>query len=210
MPEAVFTIGHSTNSITRLIELLKMHDISAVSDVRSQPYSRMNPQFNRETLKAALNAADMKYVFLGRELGARSDDKACYCNGRVVYERLGRTNSFKEGIERVITGAKQYRIALMCAERDPLDCHRTILVARHLIDRGISVRHILSNGTIEEHGEAMARLVGRLQIPATDMFRSESEILDQAYAQQESLIAYQEPSDGSNSSPSQDAKKVAG
>ena len=83
MTNAVYTIGHSTHSIEKLIELLKQQSISAVSDVRSRPYSRMNPQFNRESLKQALRTANIQYVFLGKELGARSEDRRCYRNGQV-------------------------------------------------------------------------------------------------------------------------------
>jgi len=195
MSETVLTIGHSTHSINRLIELLKLYEVSVVGDVRSQPYSRMNPQFNRETLKAALYAAEIKYVFLGEELGARSDDKNCYCNGRVQYDRLAETKLFKNGIQRVVVGAKKYRIALLCAEKDPLSCHRTILVARHLIEQRIRVQHILPDGRLEEHADAMDRLINLLQIPTSDFFRSPDEILKEAYAQQGNTIAYEEESD---------------
>src|SRR6266508_1360483 len=116
MTSPVYTIGHSTHSIERLIELLSRHEISVVCDVRSKPYSRMNPQFNREALKDVLRNAGIKYVFLGKELGARSEDKSCYRNGQVQYDLLAQTKLFQEGIKRIKEGAKDYRIALMCAE----------------------------------------------------------------------------------------------
>src|SRR6266446_5531061 len=130
MVDTVYTIGHSTHTIEKLIALLKDHGITALCDVRSQPYSRMNPQFNREPLKQALRDSGILYVFLGAELGARSEDKSCYRNGQVQYDLLARTDLFKRGIERVKDGAHRYRLALMCAEKEPLDCHRTILVSR--------------------------------------------------------------------------------
>src|SRR5215471_13851987 len=133
MPEAVYTIGHSTHSLPRFLELLGQHAITAVCDVRSQPYSRLHPQFNRGQLRDALRAAGSRYVFLGKELGARSTDKSCYCNGQVQYGRLAATDEFKHGLERVTKGSRAYRVALMCAERDPLHCHRAILVARQLV-----------------------------------------------------------------------------
>src|ERR1700733_525129 len=107
MTNRVYTIGHSTHSIERFIELLTAANINAVSDVRSRPYSRMNPQFNREPLKNVLRAANIKYVFLGKELGARSDDPSCYRNGQVQYDLLAQTEVFKQGIERVREGSKK-------------------------------------------------------------------------------------------------------
>src|SRR5712691_7200087 len=148
MSETIYTIGHSTHSIEAFVELLRQHGITAVCDVRSRPYSRMNPQFNREELKDSLKSADIKYVFLGKELGARSEDKNCYRNGQVQYDLLAQTKLFQDGIKRVEKGVKEFRIALMCAEKEPLDCHRTILVSRKLFDDGLIINHILSDGQI--------------------------------------------------------------
>jgi uncharacterized protein (DUF488 family) len=192
MTATVYTIGHSTHTIERFIDLLKQHHISAVCDVRSRPYSRMNPQFNREDLRSSLKAADIKYVFLGKELGARSDDKSCYRNGQIQYDLLAKTSLFNEGIERVIEGSNNYRIALMCAEKEPLDCHRTILVSRTLCDRGVEIEHILGDGRIEAHGHAIERLVDRLRVLGADMFRKPDEVIADAYKRQGNDIAYRE------------------
>jgi uncharacterized protein (DUF488 family) len=192
MTEAVFTVGHSTQPVDRFIGLLKQHDITAVADVRSRPYSRMNPQFNREDLKQKLREAKIKYVFLGRELGARSEDQSCYCNGQVQYDLLARTPLFKEGIERVKEGHREFRIALMCAEKEPLDCHRTILVARELANAGIPVVHILYNGQTEKHQDTIGRLIAMLRIPNTDMFREEAVVIKDAYEKRGKEIAYRE------------------
>jgi uncharacterized protein (DUF488 family) len=197
MTDTVYTIGHSTHSIGRFVELLRQHSVTAVCDVRSRPYSRVNPQFNRETLKEALANASIKYVFLGEELGARTDDRSCYCNGKVQYDLLAKTDLFKKGIDRVKKGAHEYRLALMCAEKEPLDCHRTILVSRILSEGGMTIRHILADGRIEEHSHALKRLIGMLRVPSSDMFRSEEAVIKDAYAKQGQQIAYQaEPIDG--------------
>lgn len=201
MREQVYTIGHSTHSIERLVELLIQHGVTAVGDVRSQPYSRVNPQFNREPLREALKSAGIAYVPLGRELGARTDDRSCYCNGKVQYDRLARTEHFQHGLERVKGGASTHRIALMCAEKDPLQCHRTILVARHLEADGVRVRHILADGRIEEHEQSVARLVSNLRLPIDDMFRSKEEIAAEAYRLQGEAIAYQEKAAEAGNSP---------
>jgi uncharacterized protein (DUF488 family) len=190
MADIVYTIGHSTHPLERFIALLQRHEITAIADVRSKPYSRINPQFNREDLKSALRSQGIVYVFLGKELGARSEDLSCYHEGRVLYGRLAQTGPFHQGIERVREGAQKYRIALMCAEREPLDCHRTILVARHIVAEGAEVKHILGDGRLERHEELMARLVRQLNLPEDDMFMPREEIVQEAYRLQEDRIAY--------------------
>ena len=172
MERQVFTIGHSTQAAERFIMLLNKHGITAVADVRSTPYSRMNPQYNREDLRTALNDAGISYAFLGKELGARSDNKACYHDGKVQYGLLAQTDLFRHGIDRVREGTQNFRIALMCAEKEPLECHRTILVARELERAGLEVQHILGDGRLESHVEAMNRLVRLLHLPEGDMFSS--------------------------------------
>lgn len=186
----VFTIGHSTHPIETFIDLLKQHDITALADVRSAPYSRFNAQFNKDALERALKEQGIKYVFVGKELGARSEDPSCYKNGRVRYPLLARTALFRQGIDRVLKGSQDYRIALMCAEKEPLECHRTLLVARALDDMGVPIQHILADGRLEPHGEAMLRLLDLVGLPREDLFRSREEILADALARQEEKVAY--------------------
>ena len=176
MPNPVFTIGHSTHSTERFITLLKFNRVSAICDVRSSPYSRMAPQFNREALAFALKKNGIEYVFLGKELGARSTDSSCYVNGKVQYDRLARTDLFQKGIERVKSGMSRFQIALMCAEKDPLECHRSILISRQLDEAGIAVEHIQSDGSRETHAEAVARLRRNLKHPEQDLFQSPIEV----------------------------------
>ena len=190
MLQTVFTIGHSTHSQARLRALLQLHDITAVCDVRSRPYSRRNPQCNREDLKKALDDNGIAYVFLGKELGARSEDAACYDGGKVQYERLAQTNLFRTGLDRIGECIQRYRVALMCAEEEPLDCHRTILVARHLQDLDFAVQHIHADGALERHEAALTRLIRDLKLPDHDMFRSPDDIVTDAYRLQEKRIAY--------------------
>ncbi|NJL18902.1 MAG: DUF488 domain-containing protein [Bdellovibrionaceae bacterium] len=190
MNSPVFTIGHSTHSTEKFLELLRLHDIEVLGDVRSSPYSRFNPQFNRETLQQSLKEQGLLYVFLGKELGARSEDKSCYESGRVRYDLLSRTALFQSGLERVIQGSARYRVALMCAEKEPLECHRTLLVARALDEKGVPVYHIHADGHLETHTDAMERLVELANLPQFDLFRSPKEILTEAMARQEAMIAY--------------------
>lgn len=186
----IYTIGHSTQPVSSFIEYLRCHGVTAIADVRSFPYSRHNPQFNKVELQTALKAEGIRYVFLGKELGARSDDECCYVDDKVQYERLARTEAFRSGIARVVEGSRTHRIALMCAEKDPLDCHRAILVARELVVIGCQVRHILIDGSIESHEAAMERLVKRLGIDGADMFRTHDRAIAEAYERQGHMIAY--------------------
>ena len=194
MTDALYTIGHSTHSAREMIDLLRLHGITAVADVRSSPYSRMNPQFNRDSFSDLLGDCEIAYVFLGRELGARSKDQSCYSQGKVQYDLLARTDLFQAGLDRVTLGMKTHRVALLCAEKDPLTCHRAILVCRHLVTRGVVVRHILEDGRIETHEEALSRLLVEHGLPERDLFRDRSEIIEQAYSERGDKISYAEPS----------------
>lgn len=200
MQNTVFTIGHSTHPQERFIALLRQHGITALCDVRSKPYSRMNPQFNREELNEVLLAQGIEYRFLGKELGARSDDPNCYENGKVQYDRLAETELFKYGLKRVLRGMRDdFRIALMCAEKEPLECHRTILVARHLVALGVTIEHILVDGNLENHDAALIRLAKMINLREPDLVHSREQLLADAYRKQGERIAYEviDPSDSS-------------
>lgn len=164
-------------SAEAFLGLLRQHRVDAVADVRSSPFSRFNPQFNRALLDQFLKANGVQYVFLGRELGARTEDRSCYEHGRVQYERLAQTPLFQSGLERIREGAARFRIALMCAEKEPLECHRTLLVARALASRGVPVIHIHADGRLETHEAAMERLLDMTGVPKEDLFRSREELL---------------------------------
>ena len=185
----VLTIGHSAHTIEHFVALLRRHGVTAIADVRSQPSSRYAPQFNRTEFAASLRQADIQYVFLGHELGARSNDPDCYVDGRIQYARLAQTDTFRAGLARVVNGAQNERIALMCTEKDPLDCHRTVLVARRLADEGVRISHILADGSIESDGEAIDRLMCQLGMQPS-LFCSRQEQVDEALAEQEARIAY--------------------
>lgn len=187
---SIFTIGHSTHSGEAFLALLQQHSVEAVADVRSSPFSRFNPQFNREALEQQLKSEGIQYVFLGRELGARSEDRSCYLSGRVQYARLAQTPLFQSGLDRVIQGAARYRIALMCAEKEPLECHRTLLVAKALAERGKEVLHIHADGHLETHEAALERLLKLTGVPDKDMFLSREQLLSEALERQEQQVAY--------------------
>ena len=191
MTGTIYTIGHSNHSLERFLALLKQHGINVLCDIRSEPYSRMNPQFNREALKQGLWKNSITYVFLGKELGARSEDPSCYVHGKVQYDCLAQTALFRKGIDALTERMQSCRLAMMCAEKDPLDCHRTILVSRHLVTLGIAIEHILPDGSLETHGQAVSRLLRQLNISEyDDLFRTRAAIIDDAYKTQGERIAY--------------------
>jgi uncharacterized protein (DUF488 family) len=188
----VLTIGHSNHTIERFIELLCQHRVTAVADVRSSPYSQMHAQFNREALASALKEEGIAYSFLGKELGGRPADKTCYENGRVQYRRVAATPVFRSGLDRVLAGVQSYRIALMCAEREPLECHRALLVAPELEKAGITVLHAHADGRTESHSDAMSRLLDLYKLAQEDLFRSRSELIEEACYRQQERVAYAE------------------
>lgn len=192
LPMRVLTIGHSTHALEAFIALLQRHDVTAVADVRSAPYSRFNPQFNREPLAEALQEEGIGYVYLGDALGGRSDDPACYEDGRIRYDRVAATESFQRGLARVVDGATRHRIALLCAEKEPLDCHRTLLVARALDEQRVDVAHIHADGRLEPHAEAMDRLLDILKLPRGDLYQTREELIATATARREGRVAYVE------------------
>ena len=155
----VYTIGHSNQAIAEFIALLKKHQINALADVRSHPYSRFLPHFNQEMLQSSIKAAGIHYVYLGQELGARPKNLSCYVNGKALYERIAETPEFSEGLSRICKGAQQYTIALMCAEQDPATCHRAILISSRLQEQGLTVEHIHRDGHLETHTQLEDRLL---------------------------------------------------
>jgi uncharacterized protein (DUF488 family) len=186
----IFTIGHSVHPIDRFAALLNQHGITAIADVRSSPYSRFSPQFRRKPLEAELRARDIAYVFLGAELGARRAEPEVYDGDLARYDRIARTEAFARGIERVEQGAEKFRVALMCAEKDPLTCHRAILVARQLVLRGHELSHLHADGTLESTAALEQRLLAATGVAAADLFRTSGEILAEAYRVQSERAGY--------------------
>jgi uncharacterized protein (DUF488 family) len=160
------TIGHSNLDGPRFIRLLLTHAVDVVVDTRSHPFSKHVPHFDMPELKALLANNLMKYVYMGRELGGRPADLSMYDrDGYVLYWRVAATPEFKKGIARVAGVLKNERSALLCAEEDPIGCHRRLLVGRVLRERGIAVQHIRADGTIESEESVRAREGELQQIP---------------------------------------------
>lgn len=188
----LFTIGHSDHETPELIELLVRHGVSVVADVRSQPYSRHHDQFNRETLAQALEQSGIAYAFLGRELGARRNERESYQGGQARYDLISRLPAFQRGLERLRSGLATHRIALLCAEKDPITCHRMVLICRQLRSDPILIQHILDDGNLESMTQAESRLLEAARVPSTHLFKSRNQLVELAYDIQGERIAYTE------------------
>lgn len=186
----IYTIGYSSFSIEEFLKTLIKNKITATADVRSQPYSQFKSEFNRENLKNILMKNQIAYVFLGNQCGARIDAPEYYLNGKVNFNLVKHNKEFREGLTRLRNGMENYRVAIMCAEKDPLNCHRTILICRNLRSGPITIKHILENGLIEDHLGAEKRLIRIHKLDKSDMFCSEAERLEEAYNRQGDKIAF--------------------
>ncbi len=187
---SIYTIGYSTHSIESFISLLKANQIHVIADVRSQPYSRYKPEFSQKELKNSLQAEGLQYVFLGRELGARRDEPECYVDGKIDYSLVEKTKLFQKGIERLEKGMKQYRIALLCAEKDPIGCHRAILISRYLWKMGVPVVHIHDDGNLESHEQLEQRLLALYGRDQEDLFMLPKDRLEEVYRIQQEKLAF--------------------
>jgi uncharacterized protein (DUF488 family) len=189
----ILTVGHSTYCYEDFLSLLRSAEITAVADVRSSPYSRQFPHFGREVLKGELRLDGISYAFLGNELGGRPKKKHLFLNGVADYEKMALEPSFKEGLARIFEGSKKFRIALMCSEHNPIECHRCLLVGRAIAAEGVSVRHILSSRKILDQVAIEDSLLSGLERQTDDLF-SNTERLSMAYRKQANRVAYVEGS----------------
>lgn len=143
----LFTIGHGNAEAETFVALLKQYEIEVLIDTRSQPYSRFNPQFNRETLKQTVLAAGIVYVFMGDSIGGRpSGEQYYFPNGKADYDLLEQAEFYQAGIARLLDFAAESRVAFMCSEMDYHHCHRYNLITRTLVRRNIEITHILHSG----------------------------------------------------------------
>jgi uncharacterized protein (DUF488 family) len=155
------TIGHSNHPIDRFLQLVKDHQVEVIVDTRSQPYSKYSPQYDQESLRNALTAAGVKYVYMGRELGGRPNGAEFYDEeGHVLYGRVAESPLFLEGLERLEKGLQAHRMALLCSEENPAGCHRRLLVGRVLGRRGTAIDHIRGDGRLQSEAELIREETG--------------------------------------------------
>ena len=156
----LLTVGHSNHDWSAFVELLRRAGVRTVADVRSSPYSGLYPHFSRWALESGLHENGLAYVFLGDQLGGRPASRWLYDEeGRVDYERVRRNEAFRGGLETLVSGRFDAAIALLCSEEDPLDCHRGLMIAPALRERGFALGHLRRDGTIETNEEMESRLL---------------------------------------------------
>ena len=185
-----FSIGHSNVPADRFIALLHKAGVNAVADVRSTPYSRFFPWFSRKSFEQRLAAEGMAYLAYGESLGGRPRDQSLYRDGVADYEAMARSAQFQDGLGRLQNDVRAHRLCLLCAEREPLDCHRCLLVARALSERGLAVGHILHDGPIEPHATTEQRLIDWAPT-ADDLFvTGQTQRIAAAYRRRARAVAY--------------------
>jgi len=177
---ALLTIGHSNLPADRFVGLLKGAGVTAIADVRSVPFSRWCPWFSAKALAERLAHEGIAYLSFGETLGGRPRDRKLYRDGVVDYDAVAATPDFRAGLDRLIQDSGRHRICLMCAEREPLDCHRFLLVARALAEQGVAAGHILADGSIEPQARSEQRLLA-LAGGAPDLLRDDAQRLAEAY-----------------------------
>ena len=160
-PKKIYTIGHSNVPNTFFLELLQKFNINCIADVRSTPYSRYVTQFNQDELKNFLRKNGIRYVFMGKEFGARREDKSLYHpEGYLDFEKTSQCALFKQGMDRIGKGIQDgFNIALMCSEKNAIDCHRSILVGRNFYRVGFEVSNITHDGENESQKQIEGQLV---------------------------------------------------
>jgi uncharacterized protein (DUF488 family) len=155
----IYTVGYGARTVDELIDALKQHGIEYLVDVRSQPYSKYNPEFSKSALQERIAQGGIRYVFMGDALGGRPNDRSCYVNGKVDYARLRETTFYRSGIERLHTALdKGLRLALMCSEGKPQECHRSKLIGETLVAENVEVLHIDETGAARTHADVIAEL----------------------------------------------------
>ncbi len=188
-PFELFSIGHSNIPAARFAAMLQDAAVTAVADLRSVPNSRWFPWFSQKALAAQLSGIGVAYTAMGDTLGGRPRDESLYRDGVADYEAMANEPEFRAGLDRLQEIMVRSRVCLMCAEREPLDCHRCLLVARRLAERGLAIGHILHDGTVEPHAATEQRLLAR-EGDAGDLFTpGQDERLAAAYRRRARAVA---------------------
>ncbi|MCT4593034.1 MAG: DUF488 domain-containing protein [Anaeromicrobium sp.] len=196
----IFTIGHSNYSMDRLLKMLNFHNINCIVDIRGTPYSKYNTQFNKEAIKRTLIHNGFTYIYMGKEFAVQREDRSLYTNeGYADFEKVIHNKDFLIGIERLKAGCKKgYRIALMGAMQDPINCHRCILLGKVLRDEGFNLRHIIDDYTLATQEEMEENLLekyysNRNQI-TFDIYmgkgQSKQDLLKECYRKSNKEIGY--------------------
>lgn len=197
--KTLYTIGHSGHSLKKFIALLNNYKINCLVDVRSNPHSKFHDHFNRKNLSAALQMENIQYVFMGKEFGARRNEPELYnSEGQLDFEKTMKHKLFLSGVERIKDGlSKGYTIAFMCAEKNPLNCHRSMLVARYFFENGFHPVHILESGDSIDQAKIISILIdtyypnrNQISLIPEENFEDEQELYKKAYNIKNREIGY--------------------
>ena len=158
----IYTIGYGARGVEELIAVLQAQGIDYLIDVRSAPYSRYKPDYNKEALGQRLRESGIRYVVMGDALGGRPADPDCYTeDDKVDYDKVREKPFYKEGIGRLAEAwDQQLAVVIMCSEGKPESCHRSILIGATLEEGGIEVAHIDENGLLLSQEEVRLRRIG--------------------------------------------------
>lgn len=192
----IYTVGHSTLRIEFFINLLKQYDVNCLIDIRTIPYSRIAPQFNKEQMNNSLKAQNILYAHFDKEFGARHTKLSLLDeNKKVDFDKVRATSEFKSGIERIRDALElNYTIAIMCSESNPFDCHRFSMVSYQLVKENFAVMHILRDGTVLSNASLEEQLLKKYhkKLPQTTLFESvtREEQLETAYRLRGQEVAF--------------------
>ena len=198
MDRVLLSIGHSQHKVDYFIDMLKSHNVNYVLDVRSTPYSQFAANYNKESVRIILQNNGIAYAFMGDYFGARPMDSALYSpKGYLDFEKVANSSKFIKGFENVVKGVEQgYRIAFMCTEKDPIECHRAILVTNAFYKAGYCIEHIMPDNTVQTQDDLNNRLLdmyyadrNQLSLFSSDNM-SEEQCLIEAYRKQNEKIGY--------------------
>ena len=189
----VFTIGHSNRSSCEFHDLLRVWNITAVADVRSTPWSRRNPQFNRDVLKQELESSNIVYRFMGKSLGGRPSRPELYSDETADYEKMAMEPQFEAALSRVAVAGRKHRLALLCSEHDPIDCHRCLLVGRQLSKKSIVMHHIVSATEMQTQEDIEARILRNIGEDQVDFLSPRGNAISHAYQEWSRRVAYSIP-----------------
>ncbi|MEN6595228.1 MAG: DUF488 domain-containing protein [Clostridiaceae bacterium] len=196
MVNTIYTIGYSGFKIESFIETIKSYSISLVVDVRSKPYSTYFSDFNKETIKEKLEKQGVYYRNYACEFGARQEDINFYEHTYMDFEKFAKSDQFLSGFSKLVKAMEaNYSFVLMCAEKDPVNCHRAILVARAFYEQGYIVKHIMSNGSIITQHDIEIRLLehyfpNRAQLSLIEKPMTDQELIVEAYRKRNADIGY--------------------
>lgn len=190
MTSTIYTTGYAGHTIPSLVQLLQAIGITVLADVRSTPFSGRRPEMDKPALMQALRDGGMRYIFMGEQLGGRPRNPKLYRAGKIDPQALLAHEGYKTGVARLIAGAAEHTICLLCAERDPISCHRGLYIAESLQEAGMQVRHLIGGEQPEDHQATRARMAELVNMEHADLFASENARLTMAIEHMREKIAF--------------------